>query len=83
LLLSAGDDIFGAAEADFSLADSLFLTWAIGREIDPEHELASFAGLVLVIPGFFILGTPELVILLTMLLTLRSLNRSTGFFQIH
>ncbi|MBK5107105.1 MAG: hypothetical protein JJE12_03200 [Anaerolineales bacterium] len=74
----AGYDIFGAVAAAFSFAVSVFITWAIGREIDPEHELAAFAGLVLVIPGFLFLGTPDLVMALTMLLLLRMLNRSTG-----
>ena len=78
-----GDDIFSAVAAAFSLTVSVFLTRAIGREIDPEHELASFAALILVIPGFFILSAPDLLTLLTMPLILWMLNRSKGFYQKH
>ena len=54
------------------------MTWAIGREIDPEHELAAFAGLILVIPGSILLGFPDLIMVLSMLLLLRMVIRTTG-----
>ena len=72
------EDILGSIAAAVSIGASVFLTWAIGREIDPEHELSAFAGLILVIPGFWILGAPDLVFVLTLLLLLRILNRTTG-----
>ena len=76
--LVAGASLIPAVTAAFILGVSVFLTWAVGREIDPEHELASFVGLFLIIPGYWFLGAPELIMVLTMLLLLRMLNRSTG-----
>lgn len=73
-----GEDFLASISAAFTLGVSVFLTWAISREIDPEHELAAFAGLLAVIPGYLFLGDPNLVKTLTMLLLLRLLNRTTG-----
>lgn len=60
------------------LALTVFLTWALGREIDPEHELAAFAGLFLVIPGYLFFPAPNLIAVFTTLLLLRFLIRTTG-----
>lgn len=73
-----GEDFLASISAAFTLGISVFLTWAISREIDPENELAAFAGLLAVIPGSLLLGDPNLVKTLTMLLLLRLLNRTTG-----
>jgi hypothetical protein len=76
--LYAGTDLLSAFGAAFVFAVGIFLTWALGREIDPEHELAAFAGLLLFIPGFLVLGAPDLIMLLTILLLVRMLNQTTG-----
>jgi hypothetical protein len=78
LSISTGEDFLASIIAAFPLGISVFLTWAIGREIDPEHDLAAFVGLLLVIPGYWLLGTPDLVMVLTVLLLLRMLTRTTG-----
>jgi len=76
--LNTGADLLSALGAAFSFAVSVFLTWALSREIDPEHELAAFAGLLLVIPGYLALGAPDLIMVLTILLLVRMLNQTTG-----
>ena len=76
--LYAGTDLFSAISAAFSFAVGVFLTWALGREIDPEHELAAFVGLLLFIPGYLFLGAPDLIMLLAILLLVRMLNQTTG-----
>ena len=76
--LSAGTDLLSAFGAAFVFAVGIFLTWALGREIDPEHELAAFAGLLLFIPGYLVLGASDLIMLLTILLLVRMLNQTTG-----
>jgi hypothetical protein len=73
-----GTDIFDSIIASVPLALTVFLTWALGREIDPEHELAAFAGLFLVIPGYLLLPAPDLIAVFTILLLLRYLIRTTG-----
>jgi len=76
--LYASTDLLSAFGAAFAFAVGIFLTWALGREIDPEHELAAFAGLLLFIPGYLVFGAPDLIMLLTILLLLRMLNETTG-----
>ncbi len=73
-----GIDLVGSIFAAVPIGLSVFLTWALGREIDPEHELSAFAGLVLVIPGYWLLDAPDLIAVVTILLLLRLLNRTTG-----
>jgi hypothetical protein len=73
-----GTELLNRITAAIPLAVTVFLTWALGREIDPEHELAAFAGLALVIPGYWLLAAPDLMAVLTILLLLRLLNRITG-----
>jgi hypothetical protein len=73
-----GDDLVDSIIVAVAIGLTVFLTWALGREIDPEHELAAFAGLILVIPGYWLLDAPNLMNVLTMLLLMRLLNRTTG-----
>ncbi len=73
-----GTDPFDSIAAALPLALTVFLTWALGREVDPEHELAAFVGLVLVIPGYLLVAAPDLVVVFTTLLLLRLLIRTTG-----
>jgi hypothetical protein len=42
-----GTELLNRITAAIPLAVTVFLTWALGREIDPEHELAAFVGLAL------------------------------------
>jgi hypothetical protein len=57
---------------------SVFLTWALSREIDPDHQLSAFVGLGLVLPGLWFLGSPNLLVIFSLLILARIINRSTG-----
>ena len=55
-----------------------FLTWALGRELDPDHDLSAFVGAGLVLIAFLLPDMPSLVLILWLLLVLRIVNRSVG-----
>ncbi len=77
LLLTAAP----AAEAlstAFGAGIALFLSWAIGREIDPAYEWSAFFALPLVLVAAFYYGSPDLLSLFFILLFMRFLNRSPG-----
>jgi hypothetical protein len=57
---------------------AVFLAWALGRELDPDHELSAFVGAGLSLAGRVLFGAPALLALAWMLLALRLVNRSTG-----
>jgi hypothetical protein len=57
---------------------SVFLAWALARELDPEHDLSAFVAAVLMLVGLGVYGLPELLPMLWMLLTLRIVNRVVG-----
>ncbi|MFO7981017.1 MAG: hypothetical protein R6V00_09325 [Candidatus Aminicenantes bacterium] len=57
---------------------SIFLTWAIGRELDPDHIISDFIAAGLTLIGLFIWGIPSLIFLFWLLLAVRILNRTTG-----
>jgi hypothetical protein len=57
---------------------AVFLTWALARELDPEHDLAAFVGTGLMVVGLFFVDLPSLWVLFWLLLAVRILNRSTG-----
>ncbi len=56
----------------------LFLTWALGRELDPDHDLAAFVGAGLVLIALLLVGPPPLLVVLWLLLALRLVNRTVG-----
>jgi hypothetical protein len=57
---------------------AVFLSWALGREIDPDHDLSAFAGVALMLLGLVFFDLPFLLVLLWLLLTLRVVNRTIG-----
>jgi len=57
---------------------AVFLAWALGRELDPDHELSAFVGAGLSLAGRVLFGAPALLALAWMLVSLRLVNRSTG-----
>jgi hypothetical protein len=57
---------------------AVFLAWALGRELDPEHESSAFVGSGLALAGSLLLGAPGLLVLLWLLLVLRLVNQTTG-----
>jgi hypothetical protein len=57
---------------------AVFLTWALARELDPDHDLSAFAGVGLMGVGLFFVDLPSLLVLFWLLLALRMVNRSVG-----
>jgi uncharacterized membrane protein YjjP (DUF1212 family) len=56
----------------------VFLTWALGRELDPDHGLSAFVGAGLVLIPLLLLDTPSLLLTFWLLLLLRVVNRTAG-----
>jgi hypothetical protein len=56
----------------------LFLTWALGRELDPDHDLSAFVGTGLVVIALLIFESPSLLVIFWLLLILRIVNRTVG-----
>jgi hypothetical protein len=57
---------------------SVFLTWALGRELDPDTIVSDFIAVGLTLIGLFIWGIPSLIFLFWLILAVRILNRTTG-----
>ena len=57
---------------------TLFLTWALTRELDPDNNLSAFVAAVLAWVGVFMWGLPLFLALFWLLVMVRMLNRSTG-----
>jgi hypothetical protein len=57
---------------------SVFLGWALARELDPDHDLSAFVGAGLTLIGLLLLGLPSLLVLFWLLLALRIVNRTAG-----
>lgn len=57
---------------------SVFLTWAVGREIDPANDWSAFVGLPASLAVSVLIGGPFLAALILVLLFSRMLNGSTG-----
>ena len=55
-----------------------FLTWALGRELDPDHDLSAFVGAGLVLVTLLLPDMPSLLVIVWLLLVLRIVNRSVG-----
>lgn len=62
----------------FSAGLTVFLTWAICREIDPDYDLSAFVAVGFALMGLLLWGLPDLGTLFWLLLTLRVVNRTTG-----
>jgi len=56
----------------------VFFAWAIGREIDPDHDLSAFIGAGLTLVGVFLWGTPSIISILWLMLCVRIINRTVG-----
>ena len=57
---------------------SLFLAWALTRELDPDHDLSAFVGAGLMLIGLLVSALPSLLALFWLLVVLRIVNRTVG-----
>lgn len=78
LAVLLGRSVGGAIMAAATLALFVFLTWALGRELDPDHDPAAFVGTALALLPITVLGRPSLAAVLLVLLLLRIVNRTVG-----
>lgn len=73
-----GATLVDAAVWGISAGLSLFLGWALARELDPDHDLAAFVGVGLTLVSLPTLGLPQLLPLLWFLVVARVVNRIVG-----
>ena len=57
---------------------SVFLTWALARELDPDHDLAAFVAAAVALVGTFYWAAPMLGFAFWVLLVVRLINHTTG-----
>ena len=56
----------------------IFLAWALGRELDPDHDPSAFVGAGLALVGLVFFGLPNLGVLFWVLVLVRIVNRTVG-----
>ncbi len=69
---------FEAALNAFYFGISIFLSWAICREIDPDNNLSAFLSVIITFIFLMFYSGQELLILFWLLLTLRLINQVVG-----
>jgi len=62
----------------FNAGLTVFLTWALCRELDPDHAMSAFVAVGLAILGLLYWGLPRLSVAFWLILVARVVNRSTG-----
>lgn len=62
----------------FGTGGALFFSWALTRELDPDHNASAFIAVTVTLAVFFITDLPNLLALLWLLIVIRILNRITG-----
>ena len=78
LRLLSGAALLESALWGIGAGFALFLTWALGRELDPDHDPSAFVGAGLVLIALLLFDAPSLLIVLWLLLVLRIVNRTVG-----
>jgi hypothetical protein len=78
LQLFAGKELFTAWFWGVGAGVTVFLAWALCRELDPDHDLSAFAAAGLAVVGLFVFGLANLGRLFWLLLAVRVVNRTTG-----
>jgi len=76
--LATGNMLLYSTLWGLQLGFSVFLTWALAREIDPDFPSSAAAASLLAIGTGFFLPSPALGVLFWFLIASRLLNRSTG-----
>jgi hypothetical protein len=76
--LATGQGLPGSVWRGFITGLAVFLSWALARELDPEHDLSAFVTAGLSLIGLIFFDDPEIFVLLWILLVTRVVNRSNG-----
>ncbi|NIV31273.1 MAG: hypothetical protein GWN58_17785, partial [Anaerolineae bacterium] len=70
-LLASGTALLESVLGGTSAGLLPFLTWALGRELDPDHDLSAFVGTGLVLIAFLLPDMPSLLVIVWLLMVLR------------
>ena len=76
--LYQGMNFLDALSYAFSVAATVFLCWALARELDPDRDYSAFLAAGLGTLGYFLYGSPGLLALLLVLVSIRVINRTVG-----
>jgi hypothetical protein len=73
-----GTTLLDAANWGIGAGFAVFLAWALGRELDPDHDLSAFVAAGLALVAALLAEAPPLMVILWLLLVLRLVNRTVG-----
>ncbi len=76
--LLLGATISGSVIAAASGAASVFLAWALARELDPDEDYAAFVSTGLMVGALVLFPLPNPITALLAVLLLRTVNRTSG-----
>jgi hypothetical protein len=76
--LLAGRPLLPSVGAGLVRALAVFLGWALGRELDPDHDRSAFVGAALSLLAAYAMGRPGILLLVLVLVLLRIVNRTVG-----
>jgi hypothetical protein len=76
--LLTGSDLLASAWAAAGLGLTVFLAWALCREIDPDRDFSAFVAAGVALVGKLLWGLPHLAMIFWLLLAVRIVNRTTG-----
>jgi hypothetical protein len=57
---------------------TVFLAWAFCRELDPDHPMAAFVAVALILPAIYLWNLPQLGVIFWLLIVVRVVNRIAG-----
>jgi hypothetical protein len=76
--LLTGASLLDGFSYAFSVTATVFLGWALARELDPDRDYSAFLAAGLGLLGYFLYGSPGLLDLLLVLVAVRIINRTVG-----
>ena len=79
-MVFAGEEMSSAIFFGLMAGMSVFFSWAICREIDPDNHFSAFVQIPFTLAGMIYFGAPNIVLLFSIMLLLRVVNRSVGLY---
>jgi hypothetical protein len=76
--LLSGADLLESAMRGVGAGFAVLLCWALGRELDPDHDLSAFVGAGLMTIALLFFDLPALMVILWLVVALRVVNRIVG-----
>ena len=77
--LTAGMSLFDSLVWSVGAGFTVGLTWAISRELDPDHDLSAFVAAALAIAGLVVFSLPGIAIHFWLVVLARIIIRPVGF----